>query len=59
MVDLGANLDCSEPESKSEDESQTGANIEPKVSVQGEIKEKGRVEPPESSVFSAVLPLEN
>ena len=37
-------------ESKSEDESQTGTNIEPKVSVQGEIKEKGEVEPPESSV---------
>ena len=50
MVDLGANSDCSELESKSEDESQTGTNIEPKVSVQGEIKEKGGVEPPESSV---------
>ena len=40
MVDLGANSDCSELESKSKDESQTGTNIEPKVSVQGEIKEK-------------------
>ena len=50
MVDLGANLDCSELEAKSKDESQTGTNIEPKVSVQGEIKEKGGVEPPESSV---------
>ena len=50
MVDLGANLDCSKPKSKSKDESQTGTNIEPKVSVQGEIKEKGGVEPPESSV---------
>ena len=49
MVDLGPNLDCSELESKSEDESQTGTNIETKVSVQREIKEKG-VEPPESSV---------
>ena len=50
MVDLGANSYCSELESKSEDESQTGTNIEPKVSVQGEIKEKGGVEPLESSV---------
>ena len=50
MVDLGANSDCSEPESKSKDESQTEINIEPKVSVQGEIKEKGGVEPPEPSV---------
>ena len=50
MVDLGPNLDCSESESKSEDESQTGTNIETEVSVQGEIKEKGGVEPPESSV---------
>ena len=33
MVDLGANSDCSEPGSKSKDESQTGTNIEPKVSV--------------------------
>ena len=40
MVDLGPNSDCSELESKSEDESQTGTNIETKVSVQGEIKEK-------------------
>ena len=50
MVDLGPNLDCSELESKFEDESQTGIDIETKVSVQGEIKEKGGVEPPESSV---------
>ena len=50
MVELGANLDCSETESKSKDESQTGTNIEPKVSVQGEIKEKGGVEPPGSSI---------
>ena len=50
MIDLRANLDCSELESKFEDESQTGTNIEPKVTVQGEIKEKGGVEPPESSV---------
>ena len=52
MVDLGASLDCSELESKSKDESQTGTNTEPKVkvSVQREIKEKGGVEPPESSV---------
>ena len=50
IIDLAEKSDCSEPESKSEDESQTGTNIEPKVSVQGEIKEKGGVEPPESSV---------
>ena len=50
MVDLGPNSDCSEPESKSKDESKTGTNIEPKVSVQGEIKEKGGVESPKSSV---------
>ena len=50
MVDLGSNSDCCESESKSDDESQTGTNIETKVSVQGEIKEKGGVEPPESSV---------
>ena len=50
MVDLGPNLDCCESESNSKDELQTGTNIETKVSVQGEIKEKGGVEPPESSV---------
>ena len=50
MVDLGPNLDCCESESKSEGESQTGTNIETKVSVQGEIKENEGVEPPESSV---------
>ena len=50
MVDFGPNSDCCESESKSKDESQTGTNIETKVSVQGEIKEKGGVEPPESSV---------
>ena len=51
MVDLGPNSDCSESESKSEDESQMGTNIETsKVSVQGEIKEKGRMELLESSV---------
>ena len=33
MVDLGPNLDCSELESKFKDESQTGTNIETKVSV--------------------------
>ena len=48
MVDLGPNSDCSESESKSKDKSQT--NIQTKVSVQGEIKEKGGMEPPESSV---------
>ena len=48
MVDLGPNLDCCESESQTE--SQTGTNIETKVSLEGEIKEKGRVEPPESSV---------
>ena len=48
MVDLGPNSDCCE--SKSQTESQTGTNIETKVSLEGEIKEKGGVEPPESSV---------
>ena len=41
---MGPNLDCSELESKFEDESQTGTDIETKVSVQGEIKEKGGVD---------------
>ena len=44
MVDLGPNSDCCESES------QTGTNIETKVSLEGEIKEKGGKEPPESSV---------
>ena len=35
---------------QSQTESQTGTNIETKVSLQGEIKEKGGVEPPEWSV---------
>ena len=48
LVDLGPDLDCCESESQIE--SQTGTNIETKVSLAGEIKEKGGVEPPESSV---------
>ena len=48
MVDLGPDSDCCESESLTE--SQTGTNIETKVSLAGEIKEKGRVEPEESSV---------
>ena len=52
MVDLGPNLDCCESESQTE--SETGTNIETKVSLQGEIKEKGGVEPPESSVQSSM-----
>ena len=48
MVDLGPDLDCCESEPQTE--SQTGTNIETKVSLEGEIKEKGGVEPPESSV---------
>ena len=37
MVDLRPSSDCSESESKSKDDSQTGTNVETKVSVQGEI----------------------
>ena len=40
--------DCGESESQTD--SETGNNIETKVSLQGEIKEKGGMEPPESSV---------
>ena len=49
IIDLGEKSDYSELESKSEDESHPRTNIEPKVSVPEEIKEKGRVET-ESSV---------
>ena len=45
MVDLQHNSNCCESESQTE--SQTGTNIEKKVSVQGEIKEKEGMEPPE------------
>ena len=48
MEDLGPDSDCGESESQTD--SETGNNIETKVSFQGEIKEKGRMEPPESSV---------
>ena len=48
MEDLGPNSDCGESESQTD--SETGNNIETKVSLQGEIKEKGGMEPPESSV---------
>ena len=48
MKDLGPNLDCGESESQTD--SETGNNFETKVSLQGEIKEKGGMEPPESSV---------
>ena len=48
MEDLGPDLDCGESESQTD--SETGNNIETKVSLQGEIKEKGGMEPPESSV---------
>ena len=48
MEDLGPDLDCGESESQTD--SETGNNIEIKVSFQGEIKEKGGMEPPESSV---------
>ena len=44
VVDFGEKSDCSELESKSEDESHPRTNTEPKVSVQEEIKEKGGVE---------------
>ena len=44
IIDLGEKSDCSELESKSEDESHPRTNVEPKVSVQEEIKEKGGVE---------------
>ena len=49
IVDLGGKSDCSEPESKSEDESHPSTYIEPKISVPEDIKEKGGVET-ESSV---------
>ena len=48
MEDLGSNSDCGESESQTD--SETGNDIETKVSLQGEIKEKGGMEPPESSV---------
>ena len=48
MEDLGPNSDCGESESQTD--SETGNNIETKVSFQGEIKGKGGMEPPESSV---------
>ena len=48
MEDLGPDSDCGESESQTD--SETGNNIETKVSLQGEIKEKGGMEPPESSV---------
>ena len=48
MEDLGPNSDCGESESQTD--SETGNNIETKVSLQGEIKEKVGMEPPESSV---------
>ena len=48
MEDLGPDLDCGESESQTD--SETGNNIETKASLQGEIKEKGGMEPPESSV---------
>ena len=47
MEDLGPNSDCGE--SESQPDSETGNNIETKVSLQGEIKEKGGMEPLESS----------
>ena len=48
MEDLGVDSDCGESESQTD--SETGNNIETKVSLQGEIKEKVGMEPPESSV---------
>ena len=48
MEDLGPDSDCGESESQTD--SETGNNIETKVSLQGEIKEKGGMKPPESSV---------
>ena len=48
MEDLGPNSDCGESESQTD--SETGNKIETKVSLQEEIKEKGGMEPPESSV---------
>ena len=48
MEDLEPHLDCGESESQTD--SETGNNIETKVSLQGEIKEKRGMEPPESSV---------
>ena len=47
MEDLGPDSDCGESESQTD--SETGNNIKCKVSLQGEIKEKGGSEPPESS----------
>ena len=44
MEDLGPDLGCGESESQTD--SETGNNIA-KVSLQGEIKEKGGMEPPE------------
>ena len=39
MVDLGPNLDCSESESESKSEGESGTIIEHKISLQQEIKE--------------------
>ena len=39
MVDLGQNLDCSESESESKSEGESGTIIEHKISLQQEIKE--------------------
>ena len=48
MEDLGPDSDCGESESQTD--SETGNNIETKVSLRAEIKEKGGMEPPELSV---------
>ena len=48
MEDLGPDSDCGESESQTD--SETGNNIETKVALQGEITEKGGMEPPELSV---------
>ena len=52
MVDLGPNSDCGESESQTD--SETGNNIETKGLLQGENKEKGGMEPPESSVQPSI-----
>ena len=57
MVDLGPDSDCCESESQTE--LHTGTNIETKVSFEGEIKEKGGVEPPESSVQPSMTKMHN
>ena len=53
MEDLGPDSDCGESESQTD--SETGNNIETKVSLQGEIKEKGGMEPPESCDIDIVV----